>query len=312
MKIDRLLSIIVYLLNHELVSARRLAERFSVSTRTIIRDMETIDLAGIPVISVQGPEGGYGISESYKMDRRLMSGSDLCHIITALQSLSDSMGVAEMDETLEKMKGLLPQRENELLTRQSEQISMDFSLLGGDPRHKRTFSLIREALDRNRLLKITYTSNKLESTARVVEPMTIAFKWRSWYLFAWCREREDYRLFRLSRIKDAVILDERFRRREFRFEEYIKEYEEARGIPLTEMTVRFSKEIRALVEEYCTPEDITEEADESITVKIRMPGDSWLYGFILSYGPHATVLEPEHIRLKLGEMAREISKKYDK
>ncbi len=310
MKIDRLLSIIVYLLNHELVSARKLAERFGVSTRTIIRDMETIDLAGIPVISVQGPDGGYGIAGSYKMDRQLMSGDDLCHIVTALQSLSDSMGDREMDGTLEKMKGLLPSRESDLLDQRSERISIDLSLLGGDPRQKETFRLIRDALDANRLLKISYTSNKLENTSRIVEPLTVAFKWRSWYLYGWCRQREDYRLFRLSRIKEAEILPERFRRREKSFGEFIEGYEKEQGIPVCEVILEFSKEIRALVEEYYSPEEYREGAEGSLITTVRMPEDGWLYGFILSYGPHVTVLEPEHIRIKLASMARQISIKY--
>ena len=108
MKIDRLLSIVVYLLNRDLVCAGKLAERYGVSVRTIQRDMEAIDLAGIPVISVQGPSGGYGIMEGYKMDRRLVTVDDLFFIITALRSIGGSLDDRRIDDALEKMRGLLP------------------------------------------------------------------------------------------------------------------------------------------------------------------------------------------------------------
>lgn len=87
MRIDRLLSIIVYLLNRDLVIARELAEKYGVTPRTIQRDIEAICLAGIPIMSVQGPHGGYGIMETYKMDRQLVTVDDLFYIITALSGI---------------------------------------------------------------------------------------------------------------------------------------------------------------------------------------------------------------------------------
>lgn len=88
-KIDRLLSIIVYLLNRDLVSARELAEMYGVSVRTIQQDMETINLAGIPIISVQGPHGGYGIIDTYKIDRQFVTIDDLFYIVPFVSDPGD-------------------------------------------------------------------------------------------------------------------------------------------------------------------------------------------------------------------------------
>lgn len=310
MKIDRLLSIIVYLLNRDLVSARVLADRFGVTIRTIQRDMEAIELAGIPVVTIQGPHGGYGIMENFKMDNRLVSVEDLYYIITSLKSVSETLYDGAMDDTLEKMQSLLPPRKSDFLADRSEKLSIDFSLLGGDPRQRESFRTVREAVDSERLLRFSYTNNKLESTRRTVEPLTIAFKWRAWYLFAWCREKEDYRTFRISRMRDPEILPSRFKRREISFEEYVEKQNRGENIALTEMTLSFDASIRSLVEEFHDEEVCSEGPDGSLIVNVKMPEDGWMYGFLLSWGEYLTVISPEHVRAGLKQAAEKIVKKY--
>ncbi|MDC7224280.1 MAG: YafY family protein [Spirochaetales bacterium] len=311
MKIDRLLSLIIYLLNHDVVSAGKLAERFGVTVRTIQRDMESIELAGIPLFSLRGPNGGYGIMENFKLDNQLISLEDLYYIITSLSTISETLTDDKIDHTLEKMKTLLPAPDRDILAERKEKLSLDFSLLGGDPRQRKEFTVLREAVDTERLLRFSYTNNKLESTVRTVEPQTIVFKWRAWYLFAWCREREDYRLFRLSRIKDPEILPARFKRREMSFEEYREKVKGEAKPNETALTLKFSAPVRIMVEENYPPEQCSDGPEGSLIVNTVLPEENWLYGYLLSFGPHLTVLEPEGIREKLKEKAREILRKYE-
>jgi predicted DNA-binding transcriptional regulator YafY len=176
-KIDRLLSIVVYLLNRELASASVLAERFGVSVRTIQRDMDAINLAGIPVMSVQGPSGGYGIMDGFKLDRRLVSPDDLFYIVTALGGIAGTLDDGHIAGALEKVRGLLPRSGDEGLRRREERLHVDFSALGGGPAQRDSFRVVQAAVEDGRLLEFEYTSNRLESTRRVVEPMTVVFKW---------------------------------------------------------------------------------------------------------------------------------------
>lgn len=310
MKIDRLLSIIVYLLNRDLVSARELSELFEVSLRTIQRDMETIDRAGIPVVAVQGPAGGYGIMDSYKMDRQFVSTDDLFYIITALTSIGSSLQSRKITATIEKMKSLLPRNGAQVFSERYDKLHIDFSTLGGDSRQQEVFRLLDKAIDGNRLVGFEYTNNKLENTKRIVEPMTIVFKWRAWYLYGYCRLKEDYRLFRLSRIRSPELLSERFRRRALSFETFMDEFGERSIGSMTELTLSFQKEIRSLVEEFYEGEGVEEKKDGSLVVRTRMPEDGWLYGLILSYGPYVEVLKPERIRSAIREMAEQIYAKY--
>lgn len=314
LKIDRLLSIIVFLLDRDLVSAREMAERFSVTQRTIQRDMDAIGLAGIPVYAVQGPNGGYGILESFKMDRRLVSPDDLYFIITSLRSVADTLGDGEshgeLDNTLEKMKGLLPSGpDGDVFADRSERLSIDFSMLGSDPRHRGAFRALRSAVDSGKLVSFTYTSNKGETLRRTVEAMTVAFKWRSWYLFAWCRHREDYRLFRISRIRDVEIHDEVFIRRGRSFDDFASDQPDNGEITGIEIVLRFRPELRHLAEEYYEIESETE--DGSVICRFTMPEDGWLYGYILSWGEYAEVLAPESLRNTIASAAESIRRLYD-
>lgn len=310
MKIDRLLSIIVYLLNHELVSARVLAERFEVTVRTIQRDLESIELSGIPIISIQGPNGGYGIMENFKIDRQLVSVEDLYYIITSLQSVSDTLSDDKMDNTLEKVKNLLPPRDADFLTERNEKLSIDFSMLGGDPRQQDSFKLAKDAVDSERLFKFKYTNNKLESSLRTVEPITIAFKWRAWYLFAWCRDKEDYRLFRISRMRQPEIFPVHIKRKELSFDDYLLIQNQTNNIKMIDLLLRFDSSMKVIVEEYYPGDNSFEEADGSLTVSTQMPADGWMYGFLLSYGEYVTVLKPSHVRVELKAMTEKINNKY--
>jgi len=311
MKIDRLLSIVVYLLNRDKVSARVLSERFSVSIRTIQRDMDAINLAGIPVVSEQGPAGGYGIMDSFKLDRRLVTDDDLFFIMTALGGIDSSLDDARIAGTLEKIRGLVPASSDAAFRARRDKLFVDFSMLGGGPTRRETFRTVQAAVEAERLLSFEYTSNRLERIERVVEPMTIVFKWRDWYLFGYCRLREGYRLFRVSRIRNASMPGGRFSRRGLSFEDFERDNDPAGGGPLIEMTLRFSAEMAPIVEEFYSEADSERLSDGRLVVKARLPDEGSSYGYVLSFGPHVEVIGPANVRARIKEAAKGIYDSYE-
>lgn len=311
MKIDRLLSIIVYLLNRDLVSARELSERFEVSVRTIQRDMETINLAGVPILSIQGPNGGYGIMDTYKMDRRLLSMDDLYYIITALKGIGTSLEDRKIDDTIEKMTGLVPELGNDPFHDKNSKLHIDFSMLSGNEHHRKVFSIVNKAVESGRLLNFRYTNNKLETVKRTIEPMTLIFKWRAWYLFGFCRLKNDYRIFRISRIREPEILAGSFKRRDKGYEDFDTETSTKMEEHNIDIVLRFSAEMKPLIEEYYSGGDIISEDADSFIVKTSMPESGWLYGYILSFGEFVEVLEPLHLREIISGSAKKISNIYD-
>ncbi len=310
MKIDRLFSELVYLVNRDVASAKDMAERFEVSVRTVQRDMDTLSLAGIPVLSLRGAKGGYGIMKGYKLDRQLVDSGDIFFILTSLEGISSTLNNREMKSTIEKMKSLVTgYRENELSIRK-EKFQIDFSAFNTGKNSPEIFNLLQDAIDKNTMIEFGYSSGKFEKTRRRVEPMTLLFKWFSWYLYGYCHLRNDFRLFRLSRMDNTVLLDKTFKRKEKSFEQYDREAYSKSGKPQTEIVLKFHPKAKAHVEDYLKDGEIEYDSDNSLIVKLSMPEDDWLYGMVLSFGELVEVLEPPHVRKIILEKSINIAEKY--
>lgn len=310
MKIDRLLSIFFYLLNRNLVSARELANHFEVSVRTIQRDIDALCFAGIPVVSVQGSKGGYGIIDGYKLDRQCVDTNDLFYILTALESIGASFQNKQIGSTLEKIKTLVRDHQIKEIERRKEKLSIDFSGLNIGERSSELFRLLDEGIEKSQLIAFSYTDKNYKMTNRIVEPMTIVFAWFSWYLYGFCRMRNDYRLFRLSRMRGIKLQEERFERREQSYEDFCKRYAYSNNQQFARLVLKFDPSIKVHVEDYFKYGKIEIRKDGSVVVEIGFPEDEWLYSLILSYGDKVEVLEPPHIREIIFKRGQGIIEKY--
>jgi predicted DNA-binding transcriptional regulator YafY len=310
MKIDRLLSIVIHLLSRDLVSASDLAERFGVTVRTIQRDVDAINAAGIPVTAIHGPSGGYKILDTFRLDRQFLSFDDLFFISTALQGIADSLENKAVEKTVDKIRSLTSRHPGSELARRAERLCIDFGALGYSANRRSHMTLIQNALERNRCISFTYTNARLEQSKRVVEPYTLVFKWYSWYLLAWCRTRKDFRLFRISRIRTPELGHEIFRRRPLNVEELLDTLMKSspKGTPVV---LRFKPELRVMVEDYFAFGEIADASDGSLTVTVDFPEDNWLYGMILSYGDGVEVLAPGHLRTRIADICRRTGKIYE-
>lgn len=308
MRIDRMLAITVMLLNRDRISARELADKFEVSIRTVYRDIEAINMAGIPIISYTGSSGGFGIMENYKIDRQLLTLSDMLAILTALKGINTSLEDKELDSAIEKISSLVPKEKSEEMKLHFEKMVIDILPWGYTDKQKDKVKIIQNAISDNFLINITYTSLKEERLKRTIEPMTLIMKGYSWYLFAFCRERNDYRFFRVSRIKSLNILEQKFKRREASYTSY--NIDDNPATKIANLVLKFSSKIRVKVEDYFNEEQLEFLKNGDIIVRISWPEDEWVYSFILSYGEYIEVLEPPHIKKILREKAKKILQKY--
>jgi len=201
-KVERLISIIMILLKKEVVSAKEFSQLFHVSKRTILRDMETLSLANIPIYSVNGVKGGYGIMDEYKVDKRLLSSSDIQHILTALGGLEQIFLTEEVDRTIQKIEAMV----SPLSLNRSIQLS--FYDWEGRAEILETLKTCQESIIKKKLVSFDYTDKDGAVTNRTVEPYELHFSESSWYLKGFCVHRQGYRTFKLSRI-DQITMDER-------------------------------------------------------------------------------------------------------
>jgi hypothetical protein len=176
MKIDRLVSIIMILLDKERVGARELADMFEVSPRTIYRDIDALNMAGIPVRGAPGVGGGFEIMQNYKIDRKVFSAADLSALLMGLSSLSGMIRGDELVHALAKVKSFIPADRAKDIELKANQISIDVSPWMGSRNVQPYLEIIKTALRENKLLSFEYADRYGNKTARTAEPYQLVLK----------------------------------------------------------------------------------------------------------------------------------------
>ena len=297
MKLDRLLGILAALLRREKVTAPFLAEKFEVSRRTISRDIEALCMAGIPIVTEQGRNGGISIAPGYTLDRQLFTETELQSILSGLQGVGSVSPASPMAMLQEK----LPFPEH------SSSFSIDLaSHYKGSLTEK--ISLLRKAIGEHLLVTFRYYSPKGESL-RQVEPYVVTFQWNDWYLLAWCTEREDFRMFKLSRLWELTALDEPFSPREIPEEKLDPQYVWQENYRLEAV---FDPKVKyRLVEEY-GPDCFTEQEDGTLRFSCRFTFYDNMRSWVLSFGDAVTVLSPQELRDDLHRQGETFLSRYPK
>lgn len=265
MKVDRLVSIIMILLDKKRIGAQELAEMFEVSTRTIYRDIDAINMAGIPVRGASGVGGGFEIMPQYKIDRTVFSSADLSAILMGLSSLSSMIGGNELVNALAKVKSFIPADRAQDIDLKANQIHIDLSPWMGSRNIQPYLEIIKTALQENKLLSFEYADRYRNKTARTAEPYQLVLKGSNWYFQGYCRKRNDFRLFRLSRISNLQMLEELFTPRDYQKPQL--DFTDMLASMQIRIKLRIHKSIMDRVLEYCTYEDFSPDGKEHFIVR---------------------------------------------
>ncbi len=312
MKLNRLLSITTILLNRRSVTAAALAERFGVSVRTIYRDIDDLSASGVPGVAMPGQGGGIAILEGYALSRAALSPEERDSLLLALKTLQVTRH-PQAQAVLEKMGALFQSGGG------CDWIAIDFSLWGSDPNASGKFDCLREAILREQVLEIEYLDAQNHPSRRRVEPLRLVFQFRSWYLWAYCALRQDYRSFRISRIRALRSLAEHFDREQRLLEaerlrrQELQKQAAAQSAPppgMAHLRLRFTAAaLHRLYDDYDDAQ-IRETEDGFYELTLDFPEDEWVYGYLLSFGDALEVLSPPHIRDILRQRCENIAAQY--
>jgi predicted DNA-binding transcriptional regulator YafY len=297
MKIDRLLGIITVLINKERVTAPYLAEKFEVSRRTIKRDIEDICKAGIPIVTIQGNNGGISIEEGYKIDKNLLKKDELNAILTGLKSIDSVAGDRSNRAIIEKLSGKSDEKNSEFMR-------IDLASYYKDSLSYK-IDCLKEAVTSHVEIQFLYYSIKGESL-RTVEPYYVTYKWSSWYLFGYCLNNGDFRLFKLNRMTELLITKDAYTVRVLPEDKKMEEY----FPPNYYLEVLFDVSVKfRLVEEYGVGSfEIME--DQRLLFKRNFTNLDYMLQWIFSFSDKAEVLAPLEIRELVKERAELLVKKY--
>ena len=309
MKLDRLVSILVLLLRKEKVRAKELAELFEVSVRTIYRDIEAINLAGIPIVTYQGVNGGIGIAEGYRLDKSVLTEDEMSTIVSTLNGIATTMPDKKYEIIMEKIRNTIPSKQLENMDSKVKQLIIDFFPWGSGKFLKESVSIIKKAIENHNLIQFNYIDYGSNKTIRTVEPYSLVLKSQNWYLHAWCQIRQDLRIFKLSRIRELKVLEQKFEIREIEFDSLDLDTEWKNSGETVALQLLFDAEMENIAFEFFG-ESLEKQNDGKLLFKTEMPEGYWLYGFILSFGTGVEVIEPPHIREALANISKNIYKKY--
>ncbi|MBS5873644.1 MAG: YafY family transcriptional regulator [Clostridiales bacterium] len=218
MKIQRLLGILCVLTNTDKITIQELAQRFEVSKRTIFRDLDTLNCAGIPIVTYPGIGGGVSIIEGYKIDNRVLSADDTEKVFTALNGLKSIDGDTAITNLIAK---LAPEKESKLFSQ--SQYVINLSSWFSDSTTKEKVMALSQAIQNRHCIHLEYISKQSRSM-RIVEPHKLVFRQSQWYLYAFCRKRNDFRLFKLRRIVRYEELEAQFTMRQISSIEFKNDY----------------------------------------------------------------------------------------
>ena len=296
MKDNRLFRILYYILEKEKVTANELADKFEVSVRTIYRDIDSISSVGVPIFTTQGKGGGIKIDNEYILNKSLFDANEKEQIIAALQGLEKTNKVYK-SELITKLSALFK-------IKNSNWIEIDFTSWGSNNTYQDLFNTLKIAIINKNIISFSYNSSKAEKINRRVKPIRLLFKEQDWYLYGFCLLRNDFRYFKLSRIKDLEVLAINY---EDNFENIVLKreikYENTVNIKL-----KFNKSVAFRV--YDEFKAIVEDKKGNLYVEMKIPNNYKLYNYIFSFGANVEILEPEEIRTQFKNMINKIAKKY--
>ncbi|MDE7283636.1 MAG: WYL domain-containing protein [Lachnospiraceae bacterium] len=272
MKIDRLMGIVVYLLSNGRTSAQKLSEEFEVSARTIMRDLESLDQAGIPIQSFYGVEGGYQIMDSFVLEKQVLS---------KIQRISHTK-----DAT----------------------ISVDLSVAGEDGKINEQLSQLEDAIEKKCVVRFSYTNSRDEVKEIQVEPVCLQYKWYNWYLIGYYEKYQDYRMYKLVRMDSLQMTDKQNTLAHNISDIKMKDSDES----IVHIKLYGKAIIKAKCREYLNGQITREYENGDFEFCFSVPEhETYWYGVILSFGNKAKIIEPQEIKERIIKTCKEIQMEYE-
>ena len=310
MKVDRLVGIIMILLDKERIGAQELADMFEVSPRTIYRDIDAINMAGIPVRGAPGVGGGFEIMQKYKIDKKVFSTAELSAILMGLSSLSNMIQGDELVNALAKVKSFIPADRAKDIEIKANQVYIDLSPWMGSGNIQAYLEIIKTALQENKLLTFEYADRYGNKTARTAEPYQLVLKSSHWYFQGYCHKRNDFRLFRLSRTSNLQMQEESFAPRDYQkpqlnFTDILENMQ-------TKIKIRIHKSVMERALDFCAYENFSPDGDAHYIVRFPFIENDYYYNILFSFGDKCECLEPLHIRSEMKRRIHNVAALYEK
>lgn len=300
MQINRLFEMVYLLLHRKKMTTKELAEHFEVSQRTVLRDVETLSSAGVPVYTTRGRGGGVALMDHFVLNKAALTNQEQEQILLALENLSVTASTGA-GETLSKLRAFFARDE-------APWIEVDFTQWGGDGMEREKFDMLKKAVVDGQGLGFSYYNNMGQYSKRKAFPLKLIFKSRSWYLSAYCLDKQDYRLFKINRMRDVSLTEEYFCREDYSIP-VAEPFSMAPKEVIVSIELRFDESVAYRLYDEFNAESIR-RGPQGIDLTMIAAVDNWMMGYLLSFGAKVEVLSPAFLREALRVEAQRILEKY--
>ncbi len=307
MKYEIMIGILIQLLGKKCVSAKYLAEKYGVSVRSIYRYIDAIDMAGVPIYTVRGNNGGFSIIDTYKLPSTFFTRKEYDVTINALTGLSDGLANNTLQNVIDKLKAVCKTQISGFDI-SSGNLVIDGGCWGDTNGYKLKLQIIQQAIENNQKLLIKYHDRNGTKTERIIEPHIVVFKQGLWYVYAFCNLRNQFRFFKTGRIEYANLLTEKFEKKFIKKEDLPFDYWHD-NIASEEVVMEISNEYLSDVQEWIGVENVSIE-DGKYVARVSLPYDKGLITKIMSYGTGIKVISPQKLIDSQKEFANKILENY--
>ncbi len=287
------------------ITAQELADRFQISLRTVYRDLRSLDEAGVPIIGEAGM--GYSLVEGYRLPPVMFTKEEALAFLVAekiVEKVTDRESSSHFQSALFKVKAVLKSNEKEVLDAMSTHVEVipkrnGLLATGRD----RTLQVLLQSLSEQRVISLEYTTFEEEvTTKRTVEPVGVYYSFEQWYLIAWCRLRNDYRTFRLDRIREINPCEEKYRNHHPALKEYLEKVKQEQQ--LTKVVLEVTPSAVKYMQEERYNQGFVFETKKANGVEMTFM-TCHLEGFarwMIMLGDYIQVIEPQELKSRIREL----------
>ena len=302
MKYQIMVKILMLLLARRKATAREIADRYDISIRSVYRYVEELAVAGIPVDVARGRYGGITIADTYRLPVGYFTKEEYSAAVNALTAMSSQVSAEAVLTAPEKLQRRIKSENADRSV--SGSIIVDGGTWGDTKNFADKMSVCERAVEESLYLDIDYISRSGEHSRRIIDPHVLIFKQNVWYVYAFCHTKQDWRTFKIGRIKNARFTGKAFEKRRITREEIPLNFR-YRAEELAEICLEIEKDKLPDVEEWLGIDNIEPRGNKFIA-EVAVPDDEGLVSKILGFGGGVKVLSPEQLKQRVIEAAQKI------
>ncbi len=300
------LAIMLNLLSGKRYSAPALAEKHETSVKTIYRCIDSLIMAGMPIVSIAGKNGGFELAKDSLLYSSFLTTKELALSLGFLKSSKELVGSNDFSVE-EKLENCKDKNLKNLLLKESEELVIDTQTWGSTAKENTKIETIKDAISSETRLKIDYMAQP-----RTIEPYTLVFKAGAWYVYAFCLRRGSFRLFKVSRIKNLATTDEKFTRKNINLLEKPWNNDFSKSFENIVINLECKSDIASDILEWLDGGRVIKTSGDMVMISSKASFSLGLVHRLMECGNSVRVVSPEKLRLALVSECTKIANEYAK